>query len=272
MTLKLNLKNDHILRTIVVPVYNEAASAQKIIDSIMQHIDAETRLILVQDGSDDGTAEILQDLENSGFMQKNGIDLVNHLQNQGYGKALVSGFKKSLEYKNAEYILTMDCDEQHQPEDLHKFISFANTDILSGSRYLMDIEKGITAPADRVKINSRLTEKYKKKAANMLDQTWRLTDSFCGMKRYRSDFIRDFLSRLPGAHGHESCMGYGFPLLVWNFYLQWLKNQNKSLASSFAEIAIPKIYISNDRTFGQLLDFPRKRYRYYLNCMKITFY
>jgi dolichol-phosphate mannosyltransferase len=263
--------NKEFHRAIVVPVYNEAGSVKKVIDNILRHIDANTKLILVQDGSNDGAEDILLELERSGFLKNHDIDLVNHHQNQGYGKALLSGFEKSLEYQYAEYILTMDCDEQHQPEDIEKFFSYRDVDVLSGSRYLMEIEKGIAAPPDRVEINKKLTEKYINIAADMFHEEWRLTDSFCGMKRYSRSFLEAFMRVLPQVKYYESCMGYGFPLIVWNFYLRWLKLRKKSLASSFAEIAIPKIYISNDRTFGIHLDFPRKRYRYYLNCMKVSF-
>lgn len=258
-------------KAIVVPVYNEAGSVKRVIDSILQHKDTETKLILVQDGSNDGTEEILKSLEQSGFLKQHNIDLVNHHINQGYGKALISGFKRSLEFPEVEFILTMDCDEQHQPEDIEKFFTYPDLDILSGSRYLGEIEKGIEAPPDRVEINKKLTDKYIKLALKEFNETWKITDTFCGMKRYRRSFLGAFLEAIQRVHFDESFLGYGFPLIVWNFYLQWLKKDQKKLTTSFAEMAIPKIYVSNDRTFGIHLDFPRKRYRYYLNCMKVSF-
>ena len=256
-------------RVIVVPVYNEAGSVKKVIESILVHKNADTKLILVQDGSDDGTEKIL--LQLSGYFAENSIDLVNHSQNQGYGKALISGFKKALDYENAEYILTMDCDEQHQPEDIGKFFAFRGVDILSGSRYLMDIEKGIQAPPDRVQINKKLTEKYIRIAQNTFHENWNLTDTFCGMKRYQRFFLESFMDAVSNAGLNASCLGYAFPLILWNYYIFWLKQNHRHLAESFAEMAIPKIYVSDDRTFGAHLDFPAKRYRYYLNCMKVTF-
>ncbi|MDH4263501.1 MAG: glycosyltransferase family 2 protein [Spirochaetia bacterium] len=262
---------ESIKRIIVVPVYNEAGTVKKVIDSILNHIDEHTKLILVQDGSDDGTEDILLELQRTEFFKNHNIDLINHNKNQGYGKALISGFKKSIEYQNANYIVTMDCDEQHQPEDLEKFFNFRHVDILSGSRYLQEVEKGLIAPADRVEINKKLTEKYKEIAANIFHEEWKITDTFCGMKRYDSSFIKSFLKTIPSTDHYDSCMGYGFPMIVWNFYLHWLRFQKKSLNTSFDEVAIPKIYVSNDRTFGNDLDFPRKRYRYYLNCMKVKF-
>jgi len=258
-------------RAVVVPIYNEAGTVKRVIESILQHIDGQTRLILVQDGSNDGSEEILLELEASGYFTSHGVDLVNHHVNQGYGKALVSGFEKSLEYPDIRYILTMDCDEQHQPEDIEKFFSFRDNDMVSGSRYLADIEKGIKAPQDRVQINKKLTEKYIGLAEEKFQEEWKITDTFCGMKRYHRSFIEAFIRALRTIDNYEACLGYGFPLVVWNFYLYWLKLHKKKLESSFAELAIAKIYISNDRTFGLQLDFPRKRYRYYLNCMKITF-
>ena len=81
---------------IVVPVYNEANSAKKVIESIIAHKDTNTKLIIVQDGSNDGTREVLLDLQKEGFFKIHEILLIDHEENQGYGKALLSGFKEAL--------------------------------------------------------------------------------------------------------------------------------------------------------------------------------
>jgi dolichol-phosphate mannosyltransferase len=258
-------------KCIIVPVYNEVKSARRVIDNILLNKDNETKLIIVQDGSSDGTGELLRELQFSGYFEANKIDIIDHKENQGYGKALLSGFRECLKYPCVEYLLTMDCDEQHQPEDIKKFLSREKSTILSGSRYLEDIEKGIKAPKDRVQINRKITEKYSRIAKKTLGEPWAITDTFCGMKRYSSLFIHDFLRALEKTNVNEACLGYGFPLIIWNFFLAWLKEKNTGLEENFHEIAIPKIYISDDRTFGENLDFPAKRYRYYLSCMKISF-
>lgn len=255
--------------SLIVPVYNEAKSVKKVIESILKHKGGATKLILVQDGSQDGTEVILRALQEDGYFTKWGIEFIDFSENQGYGKALVAGFQKALLDKNTRYILTMDCDEQHQPEDLIQFLNAdPAVDIVSGSRYLEDLEKGIAAPKDRVQINHKLTEKYKNIAFSSLGESWPLTDSFCGMKRYSRNFLEAFVKETPKFD--RPCFGYGFPLLVWGFYLNWLKKTGRKLSESFGEIAIPKIYISDDRSFGENLDFPKKRYRYYLNCMKMS--
>ena len=112
---------------VVIPTYNNAATiAQVVTQSLRCCLD----VIVVDDGSTDGTAGILQGIQ--------GITVVTHARNRGKGAALKSGFVKSLSMGFA-YAITLDSDGQHYPDDIALFLQ-ANIEhpgaLIVGSRQL----------------------------------------------------------------------------------------------------------------------------------------
>ena len=100
--------------TIVMPVYNEEESLFDALVKLKQFLDEREfkyEILCVDDKSTDKSREILDDFE--------GITVVHHRKNRGYGGALKSGIK------NARYdtVVIMDSDGQHNPEDLPKLLS-----------------------------------------------------------------------------------------------------------------------------------------------------
>ena len=91
---------------VVIPTYNNAGTIADVVHRALAHC---LDVIVVSDGSTDGTLEILQSIE--------GITVVSYEKNAGKGTALKRGFKKALSMGFA-YAITLDADGQHFPEDI----------------------------------------------------------------------------------------------------------------------------------------------------------
>ncbi|MFC1557880.1 glycosyltransferase family 2 protein [candidate division KSB1 bacterium] len=127
---------------VVVPVYNEADHLQSLIGSLNNHLSC-GQIIIVDDGSSDGTPRILK---------KSPVISVIQDKNHGKGYALRKGFNKALEI-GFDWILTMDGDMQHNPDDIASFTTRAQEggcDIILGSR-MADIS---TMPYQRIISNT----------------------------------------------------------------------------------------------------------------------
>ena len=95
---------------VVVPTYNNAATIAGVIDSVRQVTD---HVIVVNDGSTDGTAELLAGIP--------GITVLTHERNLGKGAALLNGFERGAAC-GCTHAITMDGDGQHQAADVRKFV------------------------------------------------------------------------------------------------------------------------------------------------------
>ena len=222
---------------VALPVFNEAEYVDSILDEVSRYADD---VLVVDDGSTDGTAQRLD--------ARNDIDVVRHAENRGYGSALVSAFDHTLRHGYAG-VITMDCDGQHQPRRIPRFIDAARTaDIVSGSRYLKAYEGDDAPPRERLFINRVITAELNHRLG------YRLTDAFCGFKAYRSDALR----RLD-----ISDTGYAMPLQLWV--------QAAAAGLSVMEIPVPLIYLDLQRSFGGSLDHAETRLKHYRGVLDRAF-
>ncbi len=112
---------------VLVPTYNNRLTLKRVIDGILVHCPAH-HLIVVNDGCTDGSEEILKSYS--------AIHVVSHPINQGKGKSLQDGFKKAIEL-GFRYVVTIDSDGQHYPDDMEKLITaidFEVPTVVMGSR------------------------------------------------------------------------------------------------------------------------------------------
>ena len=131
-----------------LPVYNEAGYVGQVLDEVSKYA---SHVLVVNDGSSDGTREILD--------SRRDVSVIHHEQNQGYGAALRTAFQYAIE-EGYEIVVTLDCDGQHQPMRLPRFISACqNVDIVSGSRYLKQYDGDSVPPAQRLFINKQVTKR-----------------------------------------------------------------------------------------------------------------
>lgn len=112
---------------IVIPAYN----AEKTIEGVLKRIPKNSydEIIIVNDGSDDRTSEIIK---------KHKVKLLEHKKNRGYGGAQKTGFKEALK-NGADIIALLHADGQYPPEELPKIkkpIENGNADVVLGSRAL----------------------------------------------------------------------------------------------------------------------------------------
>ncbi|MBN2450059.1 MAG: glycosyltransferase family 2 protein [Lentisphaeria bacterium] len=114
--------------TIVVPVYNEAEALPGFLGEMLPFVARNHfHLVLVNDGSRDGTGAILDGVAGET------VRVLHHKRNRGYGGALKSGILVS----DTPYTITVDGDGQHRPEDilaLHRTIAARRADMVIGSR------------------------------------------------------------------------------------------------------------------------------------------
>ena len=232
-----NANSDFLDHTVVaIPVYNEEKYLDIVIDRVKEFAN---NILIIDDGSTDKTPELLKSHRD--------ISIIRHETNTGYGRSLIDALEHA-KVNEFDWIITMDCDLQHEPETLplfYKYIKENQYDIISGSRYMRPVDRyGICPPKSRAVINQKIT--------NLLKQAvgLELTDSFCGFKAYRVDFFNRM---------NLTINGYAFPLQVWV--------QVAKLAGRLTEIPVKMIYSDTMRSFGESLDDPNNRLTYYMNTL-----
>jgi dolichol-phosphate mannosyltransferase len=121
-------------RIVIIPTYNEIENIQAIIEKVLS-LNPVFDLLIVDDGSPDGTAACVKKLQ---IEHPNRIHLLEREGKLGLGTAYIAGFKYALE-KSYEYIFEMDADFSHNPEDLIRlYDTCANQGAFMsiGSRYI----------------------------------------------------------------------------------------------------------------------------------------
>lgn len=212
-----------------LPVYNEVDFVDQVLDHVSQFA---PHVLVVDDGSTDGTDQRLAGRDD--------IAIVRHETNRGYGAALTTAFQYAIDHQY-DVLVTIDCDGQHQPQRIPDFVRAAqDADIVSGSRYLTAFDDDDAPPEERMLINRQITRKLNERLG------LKLTDAFCGFKAYRVDALRRMRITDPG---------YAMPLQLWV--------EAAFAELSVVEIAVPRIYLDLNRSFGGSLDEGQTRLAYY---------
>jgi dolichol-phosphate mannosyltransferase len=218
---------------VAIPVFNELQYVDRVLERVKTfHPD----ILVIDDGSTDGTAEKLA--------ARDDIQLIRHPQNKGYGQSIIDAFN----YADAHgygWVITMDCDEQHEPEMIPRFkrqIQADCWDVISGSRYLRPDRSDDLPPGDRRTINATITGLVN----DLLDL--RITDAFCGFKAHRTGAMMSL--KLDET-------GYAFPMQLWP--------RVAAAHLRIKEIPVRLIYNDPTRHFGGLLDDAEVRMAHYLN-------
>lgn len=144
-------------RLVIIPTYNEKENIEAIITAVME-LPLEFNVLVIDDGSPDGTAAIVKRLMAGKF--KGRVHLVERSGKLGLGTAYITGFKWAIEHK-ADYIFEMDADFSHNPNDLLKlYDACANqgADLSIGSRYITGVNV-VNWPMGRV-LMSYFASKY----------------------------------------------------------------------------------------------------------------
>jgi dolichol-phosphate mannosyltransferase len=111
---------------VVIPTYNEAENIGSILDGL-KSLDCD--VLVIDDGSPDGTAQIVRNL---------GIEVIERKGKQGLGSAYREGFSLAID-RGYTYVIQMDADGSHQIKDLKKMMEWIESaDLLIGSRWVKD--------------------------------------------------------------------------------------------------------------------------------------
>lgn len=184
-------------KVVIIPTYNEKENIEKIIRKVFS-LEGNFHVLIIDDGSPDGTANIVKGLQNE-FSGK--LNIVEREGKLGLGTAYLCGFNWSLDH-GYEYIFEMDADFSHNPDDLIRlYDACANQggDMSVGSRYKSGINV-INWPMGRV-LMSYFASKYVRFVTGM-----KLTDTTAGFVCYTSKVLKTIdLDKI-------KMKGYGFQI------------------------------------------------------------
>lgn len=143
---------------IIIPTYNEKENIEKIIRKIFS-LHKAFHILVVEDNSPDGTADIVKRLIKEDFFDR--LFIEEREKKLGLGTAYIHGFKWMLQYTNYQFAIEMDADFSHNPDDLiHLYNECANNsaDVCIGSRYVNGVNV-VNWPMKRILI-SYFASKY----------------------------------------------------------------------------------------------------------------
>ena len=123
---------------VIIPTYNEKENIESIIRAVMS-LPVAFHILVIDDGSPDGTAAIVRNLMNGEF--KDRLFIIERQGKQGLGTAYICGFRWGLEH-GYDFIFEMDADFSHNPQDLLKLfksLSDEDADVAIGSRYVSGV-------------------------------------------------------------------------------------------------------------------------------------
>ncbi len=181
---------------VIIPTYNEKENVEKMVRKVFS-LKTHFHILIVEDNSPDGTAEIVKSLQKE-FPEQ--LHIHERKGKLGLGTAYIAGFKWSLEH-GYEYIFEMDCDFSHNPDDLEKLYKAATegADVAIGSRYISGINV-VNWPLSRV-LMSYFASVYVRTVTGM-----KVMDTTAGFKCYRRKVLEtiDFEG--------IKLIGYGFQI------------------------------------------------------------
>ena len=167
-------------KLIIIPTYNEKENIEKIILKVFS-LDVDFDILIVDDGSPDGTANIVKEIQKT-YPKK--LHIVERTGKLGLGTAYIFGFKWALK-NNYDYIFEMDADFSHDPDDLirlYKACHEEKGDVAIGSRYIKGVNI-VNWPMSRL-LMSFFASKYVKIVTGMP-----IHDSTAGFKCYKRSVL-----------------------------------------------------------------------------------
>lgn len=182
-------------RLIIIPTYNEKENVVKMIRCLMAKPE-EFDLLIVDDGSPDGTADLVR-AEQQRFGDR--LHLLERSGKLGLGSAYIAGFKFALE-RGYDRIFEMDCDFSHNPDDLKRLDAMLEAkDVAIGSRYSVGVNV-VNWPLGRL-LMSYFASKYVRLVTRMP-----VADATAGFVGYRREVLEAIdLDRV-------AMNGYGFQI------------------------------------------------------------
>ena len=207
---------------VIVPTYDERENITRLIGSILEQ-DPRLEILVVDDGSPDGTGEIVE-----GLMQhETRVHIIKRPRKMGLGTAYIAGFRWALQ-ESYDFVFEMDADFSHDPAHLSQFLSaIEDADLVLGSRYRNGKVTVVNWPIKRLLL-SYFANVYARVVTGL--PVW---DATGGFKCFR----RKVLEAIDLAHVRSN--GYAFQIEM--SFRAWRKH--------FKIVEIPIVFV--DRTEGQ---------------------
>jgi dolichol-phosphate mannosyltransferase len=168
-------------KLVIIPTYNEKENIENIIRAVFNQ-PLDFHILIIEDGSPDGTALIVKELQ-SEF--SNRLFMIERKGKLGLGTAYITGFKWALEH-NYDYIFEMDADFSHNPTDLPKLYNACaekGADVAIGSRYVSGVNV-VNWPIGRV-LMSYFASKYVRFVLGV-----KISDTTAGFKCYKNIVLK----------------------------------------------------------------------------------
>ena len=172
-------KSDSI---VLIPTYNEKENISKIIEAVMG-LEHQFDILVIDDNSPDGTAAIVEDI----MTREPRVHILKRAGKQGLGTAYIAGFKWAIEHKY-DYIIEMDADFSHNPNDLiplRAACAEEGADVSIGSRYITGVNV-VNWPMGRV-LMSYYASAYVRLVTGM-----NVRDTTAGFVCYRRKVLETF--------------------------------------------------------------------------------
>ncbi len=166
---------------VIIPTYNEKENIENIIRVVMGFSQPDFHVLIIDDGSPDGTAQIVKGLQKE-FEGR--LHMVERSGKQGLGTAYIAGFKWMLE-RDYQFAFEMDADFSHNPEDLARLYNACKNegaDVAVGSRYVSGVNV-VNWPMGRV-LMSYFASKYVRTVTGL-----KVADATAGFKCYRREVL-----------------------------------------------------------------------------------
>ncbi|PSU50931.1 hypothetical protein C9J12_02900 [Photobacterium frigidiphilum] len=166
---------------IIIPAYNEENTIGNVINELHNIVGSSIDIVIVNDCSKDNTSIIAKE---------SGVHVIDLNVNHGYSKAINKGFEYATFELDADYLLTMDADGQHDPHSVNKLLSqLSDNDVVVGRRPEF----------------ARLSEWI---FGRFFLYRFGISDPLCGLKIYKSSIFKDYGK-------FETFESIGTELLTW---------------------------------------------------------
>jgi dolichol-phosphate mannosyltransferase len=176
---------------VVIPTYNEAPTITKIVPEILE-LNSDLSILIVDDSSPDGTQAIVREI----FSSEPRVNLLVRSMKEGLGLAYLAGFEWAFS-REFDFIVEMDADGSHRPEDLLKLLkSSSGADLVIGSRWI-DGGEVLNWPWLR-RLISRTGNRYAK-----LMLGTKILDMTSGFRIYRTKFLQELVAQPVSSHGYS---------------------------------------------------------------------
>ena len=208
---------------IIIPTYNEKENIEKIIRKVFS-LDKSFHVLVIEDGSPDGTADIVKRLQNE---FSDNLHIEERSGKLGLGTAYIHGFKWALN-KEYQFVFEMDADFSHNPDDLIRLYNACSSEggeVAIGSRYVKGVNI-VNWPMSRL-LMSFFASKYVKFITGMP-----IHDSTAGFKCYKREVLETI------NFNKIQFVGYAFQIEM----------KFKSWKYGFNVVEVPVIF--TDRTEG----------------------